>query len=287
MRRLSLFIFILLFMPCATFGAKAMDPTAGQSTEQRMDDLFGDHKAYKNFYYKFKDAVLKNKRKQVSELVGYPITIYGDERKYSIKNKTEFLNLYDSVFSQNMLTVIKQQQFNDLFVKWSGVMIGNGEVWFSGTCQDDACKEVNVEVSSLHNPFFFKSAKGKKAVDALLNKEKSKLHKSLLNFTEPVLLWNTKSYIIRIDRIGKDKYRYAAWNITGNQSQKPNIILNNGKIFYDGSGGNHHYEFRNGAYKYICYVNMIGSSETPPGSIEVFEKNKRILSQPVVKVLRF
>ncbi len=248
-------------------------------------DLFGDHRVYKNFFFQLKDAVLKNQRKQVSELIDYPLSVYGKEYKYVIQGKTEFLKLYDAIFSPDMLAVLKKQQFEDLFAKWSGVMIGQGEVWFYGTCPDVECKKVTVLVESMYSPSFFNSAQGKKAFNDFLNKEKSKLHQSLVTFKEPVLLWHTKNHIIRIDRISGDNYRYAAWNIGSDQSKKPNLILKKGQLFRDGSGGNHHYEFKNGAYTYVCRVNLIGGSDTPPGSIEVFEKDKKILYQPVIKVL--
>lgn len=116
--------------------------------------------------------------------------------------------------------------------------------------------------------------------------EKSKLNQSLLTLNEPVLLWHTKSYIIRVDYISENNYKYTAWNISSNQSKKPNLILKKGQRFRDGSGGNHYYEFKNGAYTYVCRVNIIGSEDTPPGTIEVFKKGKSILYQPVVKVLK-
>lgn len=284
MKRLPLLLFMGLLMSYSAFEVKAINRSV-QSTEDKMDSLFGEHQIYKDFFFQLKDAVLNNKRKQVSKYIEYPFTIYGEEYKYVIKNKTELLNLYDAIFSKNILTVFKQQQFKDLFSKWSGVMIGQGEIWFHGTCTDNTCKKVTVRVNAMHNPDFFKSAQGKKAFNDFLNKEKSKVHQSLTTFKEPVLLWHTKNHIIRIDRINGQRYRYAAWNITSDQSKKPNLIIQNGQRVFEGSGGNHHYEFKNGTYTYVCRVNLLGTSDTPPGSIEVFEKNEKILYQPVVKVL--
>lgn len=284
MKRFALFIFIILFIPTVAFEATAMNDT-DQSTEQRLDNLFGEHQVYKAFFFQLKNAVLKNQRKQVSELIAYPITIYGNEQRFVIKSKAEFLMLYDAIFSPNMLAVIEKQAFKDLFAKSQGIMMGQGEVWFHGACADNACEKVSVAVKSLYNPSFFTSVQGKKVVSDFMNKEKSRLHPSLLTFIEPVLLWHTKNYIIRIDRLSANNYRYATWNIGSSQSKKPNIIITKGKLFHDGSGGNHHYEFKNGAYTYVCRVHLIGAEDTPPGSIVVFDKDKKVLYQPVLKVL--
>lgn len=283
MKQFSIFIFIALWLTPSAFAATAANANADQHVEKTMDHLFGEHQPYKHFFFALKDAVLHNQRQYVSELMEYPISIYGEDHKYVIQDKAEFLELYDAIFSEHMLTVLRQQEFKDLFAKWSGVMIGQGEIWFHGTCPDPDCQRVKIEVKSLYNPSFFTSAQGKRAFNTFMEKEKSKLHHSLSRFFEPVLLWHTKNFIIRIDRIGTDNYRYAAWNIGSDQSKKPNIILKKGQLFRDGSGGNHHYEFKKGRYTYTCSVNLLGAADTPPGSIEVFENRKRILYEPVIK----
>lgn len=78
--------------------------------------------------------------------------------KYVIHNKAEFLSLYDAIFSENMLTILEQQAFKDLFTKWRGIMIGQGEIWFHSTCPDLKCKQAKVEIKSVYNPSFFISA---------------------------------------------------------------------------------------------------------------------------------
>jgi hypothetical protein len=284
-RLFSLCLFIASLISGFAGEAVAVDISTNEGIEQRLDHLFGEHQSYKKFFFQLKKAVLTHQRQQVSESIEYPITIYGDEQKYVIQSKAEFLTLYDSVFSANMLDVIRKQEFKDLFAKWSGVMIGQGEIWFHGRCSDPECKKVRIQIKSVYNPSFFTSAQGKKTFADFIKKEKSQLHQSLQTFTEPVLLWHTKNYIVRVDRMGKDNYRYAAWDITSDQSKQPNIILENGQWVADGSGGNHHYVFKKGPYQYICYVNLIGADLTPPGALEVIEKNKRILYQAVVRDL--
>ena len=54
---------------------------------------------------------------------------------------------------------------------------------------------------------------------------------------------------------------------------------------FDGSGGNHYYDFNNGVYKYRCYVIVLGKKDSPPGQLEVYKNEVLLLEAPVVKTL--
>lgn len=97
--------------------------------------------------------------------------------------------------------------------------------------------------------------------------------------------WETKKFRIRIDDLGKQKFRYVSWEINKKSSEKPDLILFDGEVAFDGSGGNHYYTYSKGIYQYKCFVNIIGSNDMPAGELEVYKKDKLILRDPVVKVL--
>jgi len=132
----------------------------------------------------------------------------------------------------------------------------------------------------------YQTEKEKKERARLIEAGKRNLHVSLQQYLEPVLEWKTKDYRIRIDRTSKVRYRYAVWPIQKATGEKPDLILDNGKLFFDGSGGNHHYDFKSGVVLYRCSVNIIGADDTPPGDLEVYKNNKVILSQPVIEVIK-
>src|SRR5690606_40506133 len=60
----------------------------------------------------------------------------------------------------------------------------------------------------------------------------------------------SKNYLIRIDELTNDNYRYASWKIGEKESSKPDIIIDNGKLKFEGSGGNHVIIFTNDEYTY-------------------------------------
>lgn len=110
------------------------------------------------------------------------------------------------------------------------------------------------------------------------------LHSSLSGSYVPVLQWRTANYIVRVDDMGYSRFRYAAWDADADQSDEPNIILNNGVYVPDGTGGNGFYRFYNEEYTYECYVCWIGTGETP-GYLRVYQNDDRILNERVLEVI--
>ena len=111
------------------------------------------------------------------------------------------------------------------------------------------------------------------------------LHSSLYGIHIPVLQWVTENFIVRIDDMGRARYRYASGNSDEDQSDEPSLVLTNGVLFWDGSGGNHHYEFHNDIYTYECHVVYLGSDESPPGYLCVYRDDEQILNERVVEVI--
>ena len=99
----------------------------------------------------------------------------------------------------------------------------------------------------------------------------------------PELTWETAKFTIRVDNMGNSQYRYAAWAKGKSLSEKPDLVLNKGKLVFDGSGGNHSFQFRSGPYQYHCYVTVLGTSDSPPGELVVFKNDQEILKQAVIK----
>ena len=111
------------------------------------------------------------------------------------------------------------------------------------------------------------------------------LHESITQFSELKLLWETDNYLIRIDDMGNNSYRYAVWPLGSAQAEEPDLILYGGSIIYFGSGGNHHYEFTNNEYTYRCHVHYLTDGMQPPGTLEVYRYNEIILEADVTEEL--
>lgn len=202
---------------------------------------------------------------KISNFVNFPL-----RREYpipEIKNREQFKQRFNEVFDKKLIDKIahsKTEQWSE--VGWRGIMLANGDIWIDS----DEGKIIAVN----HQSDF-----EKKLRKDLIIKEKENVHSSLKTFESPTYKIKTKNYLIRIDELKNNKYRYASWKISKKESSKPDLILNNGELEFQGSGGNHLITFTNGNYIYKVYRNILGEENTPDITLEVEENEKTILHQ--------
>jgi len=217
------------------------------------------------------ELIGKNDREAIANLVVYPL-----HRKVplpSINTPSQFLEVFDEVLDEELLKAISSSSISDDWADmgWRGIMFQNGALWLD---EDGKITAIN-----------YQTEKAKRKRDILIEADKKNLHSSLQEFLEPILEWRTKDFRIRIDRVADEKYRLAVWPAQKETSEKPDLVLNNGELLPDGSGGNRHYDFKSGAYLYRCFVNEIGTADTPPGELKIYKRKKVVLSQPVIEVI--
>lgn len=221
---------------------------------------------YEGLVEYFVDCIKNTDIDKLDSIVSYPIN-----RPYPIppiNNKQELKNRYSELFDDSLISVITSSNIKEDWsdVGWRGIMLQNGIVWldydgrFIGT-NYTSDKEKVIELNWIEY-------------------EKSLLHPDLKNFKAPIHTIQTEKFIVRVDLLENEKYRYASWSIDSDISSKPDLVINNGEWTPDGSGGNHHFTFTNGEYSYVVFVNVLGSDETPPFNLEVSKNDKVILNQP-------
>ncbi|MBK1631201.1 hypothetical protein CKO31_10715 [Thiohalocapsa halophila] len=227
----------------------------------------GSATLYSSLIRNFVDAVKRDDKERLSSLVQYPL-----RRAYplvSVHTATEFKQRFDAIFGEDL----KQKIVNsDVLQDWQrignrGIVFMDGVLWLT---PDGKLRSINYEAES-----------EEQQREALIKAEKSTLHHSLRQYSEPVLEWLTNEYRIRIDRSSSGEFRYAAWSRNQSTMEQPNLILTNGVMIPDGSGGNHHYTFTRDDYEYTCRVNFMGG--VPAGWLIVKKLGKTLLRQPVVE----
>lgn len=98
--------------------------------------------SYKAFFFKFKKAIDANDKIEISDMVSYPLKT----QHRVIKSNSELIDFYDEAFPDNLKALIKNQKYSNLFSNSQGVMIGNGEIWFSEVCADKNCNKRVVKI---------------------------------------------------------------------------------------------------------------------------------------------
>lgn len=91
----------------------------------------------------------------------------------------------------------------------------------------------------------------------------------------------TKKFKIKIDRQPNGKYLYQSWAANGKVTSKPNMIISDGEMIPDGTGGNYYFEFSNNGYTYQIWRNYLtDSAKKAPYTLNVDDQNgKNIVNQ--------
>ncbi len=149
-------------------------------------------------------------------------------------------------------------------VGYRGMMLFSGDVWLD---YDGTLLAVN-----------YQSAYEVKEMQRLIAADKARLYKPLRNFKQPVCMLQTDRHMVRIDQMNDNTYRYTSWKKAHSMNEKPDIVVLNGEFVPQGSGGNHSYVFKNGAYTYECEIIIISEDNAPPAYLTVYKSGKKIQS---------
>lgn len=229
---------------------------------------FGQQTKYDDVISKFITCVKEKDSKTISEMISFPF-----RRNYpvpDIKNAKEFIDRYNEIFDDSLQKIIVESDIHKDWseLNWRGIMLFNGIVWL-----DTNGRLIGVYESKYEHDKRIR----------LINEEKNLLYESIKDFKEPIFVWETKKFRIRVDKLENDTYRYASWEISKGQNEKPDLILTNGEIVFNGSGGNHEYLFKSGVFEYKCHVIVLGTAASPPGYLIVTKNNTEILKEKVIK----
>lgn len=227
--------------------------------------------ANQNAVKKFIDYVKAGNKEALAGITAYPL-----KREYPIPDiydKKEFVARYKEIFNDSLVKlIIKSRPADDWSeMGWRGIMLLDGVIWLD---QDGKLIAVNTQ-----SPFERK----KKA--ALIAEDKKHLYPSVRNFLRPICIIETNKYRIRIDEMSDGKYRYSSWLLKNKMSEKPDLVLENGQIVFDGNEGNCHFEFKKDEYKYVCDIIEIGEDTSPPADLFVYKNEKEILYQRANKLI--
>ncbi|OCA79790.1 hypothetical protein BBH99_17760 [Chryseobacterium contaminans] len=111
-------------------------------------------------------------------------------------------------------------------------------------------------------------------------KETSEPSKSITyNVSQQVpktVIIKTKKFKIRIDKQPNGRYLYQSWNANAKITAKPSMIISDGELIPDGSGGNYYFNFNNEGHSYQVWRNYLtDSAKKAPYTLVVTDTNDR------------
>lgn len=131
------------WMSLVAAGLMIASPAAAQSAAEvdaSLDGLYGDHKPYRQFFEHFQKAVAANDKAAVAAMVDYPFQARIKGKAVKLRDAAHFIADYDLIVTPKVRHAVANQTYANLFANWQGVMIGDGEVWFSGVGDNNAVK---------------------------------------------------------------------------------------------------------------------------------------------------
>jgi hypothetical protein len=142
---------LLVFSGSQIGVVRAIDPgSSPRDVDARLDALFGSHESVKQFLMSLKEDSANKRWPAIAAVVAYPIKIRIAGHRVRISNPSEFMAHTEDLLTPGVLAAIERQTYASLFANDRGVMIGDGELWFSAVCRSADCKNAPMKIIAIN-----------------------------------------------------------------------------------------------------------------------------------------
>lgn len=134
--------------------AVSCGPASAQSAAEvnaSMDALFGASQPFEQAFQSIREAVADHDAVALSPWIAYPFRVSYDDEELVVENPAEFIDNYDDIVTDDIAEAVAAQDYGTLFVNSDGVMFGNGEMWMTMVCEDEACAKTAVKVITIQS----------------------------------------------------------------------------------------------------------------------------------------
>lgn len=101
------------------------------------------------------------------------------------------------------------------------------------------------------------------------------------------IIIKTKKFKVRIDKQPNGNYLYQSWGANTKITTKPSMIISDGEVIPDGSGGNYYFEFNNNGTLYQVWRNYLtNSSKKAPYTLVVIDGNGETLVRQDAQIVK-
>ena len=131
-------IFSILFVLFVSAGCSADTRSLPEEPGNELSERFHpsgieSDKLINDFFSKIKKLVKNQDKNNLSKIISYPIKIYAldGNSRIDIINENDFINNYSLIFNERVIHTINCETFAGLGASSSGIIIGDGAMWFS------------------------------------------------------------------------------------------------------------------------------------------------------------
>jgi len=120
---------LLLFFAVGTIAKEApyKHSIAGFESESEL----------KPFYLKVKGAILSKDYHAIATMLQFPTSLYVDGIPTRVISKDEFIKNGEKIINKRILRAVYCSTYETLWSNYSGVMLGQGELWFNKIKEKD------------------------------------------------------------------------------------------------------------------------------------------------------
>lgn len=117
----------------------------------QIDNLLGPHEVYATAIAAIQEALAEHKVDRLAGYIAYgePFKVNGED--VTIADEQELTAQFDTLFNDKVVSAVTGQGYEQLFVNADGIMFGDGELWITGVCDDDACEFPFVTIIAINN----------------------------------------------------------------------------------------------------------------------------------------
>ena len=91
--------------------------------------------------------------KKIDDVLGGPHAIYAtaiQTIETAVGDLDELTAKFDTLFTPKVISAVTSQKYENLMVSADGIMFGDGELWISGVCDDDACQNPFINIIAIN-----------------------------------------------------------------------------------------------------------------------------------------
>ena len=122
----------------------------GADTNSTLDTLFGAHAPYEKFLRELKAEVAAQDWSAIADKVAYPLSVQVSGHRMKVRSRDQFLAHVRSIITHKVCEAIEAQHYEALFANANGVMVGNGELWYSGVCSRANCIDAPIKITAVN-----------------------------------------------------------------------------------------------------------------------------------------
>ena len=129
-------------------------PAFAQDEETVWNDIetiHGDADGFFTLLGTLQDAVTNEDATIIADSAFYPLLVNANGESYDVLEAQDLLDDFEALVYPETLDALTTQDVDDLIVTSEGVGIGNGAIWLTNVCLDDACAQTQWGILSINN----------------------------------------------------------------------------------------------------------------------------------------